>query len=84
MIIQRVWFQRIENLISQVNQYNPCHSWLRTLVTRVVLIASRDRFLAASTVCSAGSNNHFVVGGGGGGGGGGVPSLVQFDIWPLK
>jgi hypothetical protein len=44
MIIQRVWFYMIENPISRVNQYHPCHSWLRTLVTRVVLIASRDGF----------------------------------------
>jgi hypothetical protein len=34
-------------------------------------------FLAASTEYSAGSNDHFVVGGGV------VPSLVQFDGWPL-
>jgi hypothetical protein len=39
----------------------------------------KNPFLAASTECSTGSNDHFVVGGGGGA----VPSLVQFDGWPL-
>jgi hypothetical protein len=39
-------------------------------------IQGTTNFLAASTECSAGSNDHFV-------GGGAVPSLVQFDGWPL-
>jgi hypothetical protein len=44
-----------------------------------VRILRVDRFLAASTECSAGSNDHFVVGGAAAA----FPSLVQFDGRPL-